>query len=57
MSLFLSLSCMVGGGGGGGLLWDLCECQAEFGTSLQRSVRQISHFFCCVDKKNVCKPE
>ena len=46
---FLSLSGMVGP------LWDLCECQVEFGNVLQRSVKQICHFVLCI--KNIYKLE
>ena len=39
----LSLSGMVGP------LWDLCECQVEFGNVLQRSMMQIYHFLLCIN--------
>ena len=29
-------------------LWDLCECQVEFGNVLQRSMMQIYHFVLCI---------
>ena len=41
---FLSLSGMVGP------LWDLYECQVEFGNVLQRSVGQIRYFVLCIKK-------